>query len=219
MISLGKKTLARVHTRLMGTVFKIQSFGLEHIPSQQQLLIASNHASHLDYGVLKAALSKKIIAFGALAAADYFFDQRWKRKILLPLTNLVPVMRQGSFSLALKEAETALTNGRSLLIFPEGTRSQTNTLLPFRPGVGYLQRRSELPILPVFIEGTQKILPKGQTVPTGRDVQIHVGAPITNHHCDQIVDGLRTSEAFVRIAEETRMRILALKQQAIAGIG
>ena len=118
MISLGKKTLARVHTRLMGTVFKIQSFGLEHIPSQQQLLIASNHASHLDYGVLKAALSKKIIAFGALAAADYFFDQRWKRKILLPLTNLVPVMRQGSFSLALKEAETALTNGRSLLIFP-----------------------------------------------------------------------------------------------------
>lgn len=217
-MSLGKKALARIHTRLMGTAFKIQSFGLENIPNQQQLLIASNHTSHLDYGVLKVALEKKVIAFGALAAADYFFDQRWKRKLLLPLTNLVPVMRQGSFSLALKEAETALSNGISLLIFPEGTRSQTNTLLPFRPGVGYLQRRSELPILPVFIEGAQKILPKGQTVPTGRDIQIHVGTLITNQHCDQIVDGLRPSEAFVRIAEETRMRILDLQQNAIEGI-
>jgi 1-acyl-sn-glycerol-3-phosphate acyltransferase len=215
-VSVGKSILAKAHTKLLGSLFHIESFGLENIPAQQQLLIAANHSSHLDYGILKAALSHQILGISALAAADYFFDRSWKRRLLLPLTDLVPVMRQGSFSLALKGAETAMTNGRSLLIFPEGTRGYSKELQSFRPGVGYLQRRAQIPILPVYIEGTSDILPKGQTIPKGRRVQIFVGAPLRNEMLDGLVQGMRPSEAYVRIATETRNRIQTLQTQAKA---
>ena len=218
MLSLGKKLLATAHTRVLGSLFQIETYGLSNIPSQQQLLIACNHSSHLDYGVLKAALSNHVMGFSALAAADYFFDRTWKRRLLLPLTDLVPVMRQGSFSLALKGAEVAMTNGRSLLIFPEGTRGTTGGLLPFRPGIGYLQRRAQIPILPVYVSGTSEILPKGQTIPTGRRIRVYVGEAITHQLCEQLAAAKRPSEGYVRITEEVRQRILNLQQQAKASI-
>lgn len=215
-MSLGKSILAKVHTKVLGSLFHIESYGLSNIPAQQQLLIAANHSSHLDYGILKAALSGQIMGISALAAADYFFDRTWKRRLLLPLTDLVPVMRQGSFSLALKGAETAMTNGRSLLIFPEGTRGHSHILQPFRPGVGYLQRRAQIPILPVYISGTSDILPKGRTIPTGRRVQVFVGAPLSHEALDSLVEGMRPSEAYVSIADETRNCIQILQEQAKA---
>ncbi len=216
MLSIGRKLLAKAHTKVLGSVFQIETYGLSNIPAQQQLLIASNHSSHLDYGVLKAALSNHVVGVSALAAADYFFDRRWKRRLLLPLTDLVPVMRQGSFSLALKGAETAMTNGRSLLIFPEGTRGHTDELLTFRPGIGYLQRRAQIPILPVYVSGTSDILPKGQTIPSGRQLRVYVGAPLAHEFLDTLVTGMRPSETYVRIAEEARNRVLKLQRLAKA---
>ena len=210
MLNLSRSLLSEVHTRLFAGIFEIDALGIKNVPARQQLLIASNHVSHLDYGVLKSTLGRLIPSLSVLAAADYFFDKRWKRRILLPLTDLVPVMRQGRLNLALKEAETALANGRSLVIFPEGTRSVGESLLPFRPGIGYLQRIAQIPILPVYISGTHRILPKGQTVPKGRKIQIRIGAVISSEECENSTAQLRPTDAYVHIANRTREAILEL---------
>ena len=210
MLATGRDILAKLHTRTFGRCFDIDVIGLERVPKNQQLLIAANHCSHLDYGTLKFALEDHVVGLSALAAADYFFDERWKRRLLLPLTDLIPVMRQGSFSLALKGAEEAIARGRSIIIFPEGTRGVGESLLPFRPGVGYLQRRSELPVLPVYLWGTHQILPKGQTVPRGRRILVLIGEVMDHAVLSEMTRGKRTSKSYQAIAESVRYEIQKL---------
>ena len=207
MLTLGRSVLSKIHTRTFGKLFEIEVLGAHRIPKNQQLLIAANHCSHLDYGTLRFALDEKVSGLSALAAADYFFDERWKRRILLPLTDLIPVMRQGSFSLALKGAEDAIAQGRSILIFPEGTRGTGTSLLSFKPGVGYLQRRSQLPVLPVHLWGTHQILPKGNTVPKGRRILVTIGELISHETFNDAVKGKRVARAYQEIAQMVRSEI------------
>ena len=210
MLKFGRSVIAKAHTELFGRCLEIEISGRERIPRHRQLLIASNHASHLDYGVLRVALREHVAGMSALAAADYFFDRRWKRRLLLPLTDLIPVMRQGSFALALKGAESAIAKGRSILIFPEGTRSLDGELLPFRPGIGYLQRRSQLPVLPIYLDGTFDILPKGKTLPDGRRVSVRIGELIEDDELDAMTASMRSSESYVTVADYIRTRVMAL---------
>ena len=121
-------------------------------------------------------------------------------------------MRQGSFSLALKGAEEAIACGRSILIFPEGTRGRGEGLLPFRAGIGYLQRRSQLPVLPIHIWGTHHILPKGQTVPKGRRIIVTIGNVMSHDSLCEQVRGKRLSRAYQGIAELVRKEIIWLSE-------
>ncbi len=179
------------------------------------MLIAANHCSHLDYGTLRYALDGRVAGLSALAAADYFFDESWKRRLLLPLTDLIPVMRQGSFTLALKGAEAAISSGRSILIFPEGTRGSGDHLLPFRPGIGYLQRRSQLPVLPIHLWGTHHILPKGRTLPKGRRVLVTIGKLMPDERFREAVRGKRVTRAYQGVAELVRNEIMRLADPTI----
>ena len=211
-LTFGRNILSRAHTEVFRRGLEIQVSGRSEIPKNRQVLIASNHASHLDYGVLRVALHDRVIGMSALAAADYFFDRRWKRRLLLPLTDLIPVMRQGSLGLALKGAESAIAEGRSILIFPEGTRSLDGHVQSFRPGIGYLQRRSQLPILPIYVEGTIDILPKGKTLPKGRNINVRIGTLIEDRTLESLTQSMRPSEAYVAVAEHVRQRIMALSE-------
>jgi 1-acyl-sn-glycerol-3-phosphate acyltransferase len=68
-----------------------------------------------------------------------------------------------------------LEGGKSLLIFPEGTRSVTGRLLPFKPGIGILALELDYPVLPVFVGGTYESLPKGHRVPRPSRVEVRFG--------------------------------------------
>ncbi|MCA1850792.1 MAG: 1-acyl-sn-glycerol-3-phosphate acyltransferase, partial [Acidobacteria bacterium] len=101
-------------------------------------MVAANHTSHLDMGLVKIALGEQGRDMVALAAADYFFDNKYKRAYMDNFTNLVPIERSGSLRKSLRHARSFLDRGYTALIFPEGTRSVTGVMADFKPVIGFL---------------------------------------------------------------------------------
>ena len=122
----------------------------------------ANHASHADTAVLVAALpSKAQPVFGA--AADYWFKVPVRRIIATSLIGVLPVRRSGdgNYDALLAAAGPALAAGRTVVIYPEGTRSTDGRIAEFRSGAIRLARDCGVPIVPVAVLGTADVLPKG----------------------------------------------------------
>jgi 1-acyl-sn-glycerol-3-phosphate acyltransferase len=141
-------------------------------------IVVANHSSHADTAVLLAALPPKARpVFGA--AADYWFDVRVRRFIATSLAGVLPVRRnsEGSYAALLAAARPALKAGRTVVLYPEGTRSTDGNLGEFRSGALRLARECGVPIVPVALTGTADVLPKG-----GRwspaPMQVRIGEPI-----------------------------------------
>src|SRR5262245_9059748 len=97
---------------------------------------------------------------------------------LIRRLNAHPVDRSGSDSAALRLALRLLSAGRGLLVFPEGTRGTEGRLQPPQAGAGMLAVLSEAPVVPVYIQGSGRALPKGAVVPRPVRVTVTYGAPI-----------------------------------------
>ncbi|HEY5446528.1 MAG TPA: AMP-binding protein, partial [Pyrinomonadaceae bacterium] len=107
--------------------------GRSNIPPHTNFIVAANHCSHLDMGLTKMALGESGKDLVALAAADYFFDTKYKRAVMENFTNLVPMERTGSLRQSLRHARSFLDRGYNALIFPEGTRSMTGVMADYKP--------------------------------------------------------------------------------------
>lgn len=156
----------------------VQVSGLENVP-REPFVYCSNHQSVLD-----------ILVLGAVLPGDY----KWaaKRSLMkipflgwhLQLAGHVPVdRRSGSRSAAevIARFEQTLKRGKPLLVFPEGTRSEDGVIRPFKNGGFYAAVRADVPVVPVALEGTFKLMKKG-AFETGegqiREVLVKIGAPI-----------------------------------------
>ncbi|MGH9857102.1 MAG: 1-acyl-sn-glycerol-3-phosphate acyltransferase, partial [Acidobacteriota bacterium] len=107
-----------------------------NIPVHTNFIVAPNHASHLDMGLVKTALGDAGQNLAAVAAADYFFDNKYKKAFFENFTNLIPMERKGSLSESLQLAHDHLHHGYNLLIFPEGTRSPNGQIQEFKSSLG-----------------------------------------------------------------------------------
>lgn len=212
--ALGRKLLGEAQRAVYRRGFKVSVSGREHIPLNDQVIVVANHCSHLDMGLVKYALGSYGDKLSALAASDYFFDTRQKRAYFEEFTNLIPVDRSGSLESSLRMAEQAMRQGRILLVFPEGTRSPSGELQDFKHGVGYLQSRSRLGILPVYLRGTHKALPKGSMFPTSRRLRARIGTVITAAEIASATAGLNRIEAYSKVAEMLQQAIVALRDGA-----
>src|SRR5262249_26853432 len=136
--------------------------GEANIPCHTNFIVAPNHASHLDMGLVKTALGEYGENMVAVAAADYFFDNKYKRAFFDHFTNLIPMERSGNLKESLLLANEFLDQGYNLLIFPEGTRSVTGKIQEFKVTLGYLALRAKKGILPMHLGGTFDAMPKGK---------------------------------------------------------
>ena len=139
--------------------------GKTHIPQHTSFIVAANHCSHLDMGAVKVALGDAGKDLASMAAADYFFRNRYRRAYFKHFTNLVPMERSGSIRKSMDTTHEVLRRGRSMVVFPEGTRSVTGELAEFLPSLGYLALRAEVGILPAHIAGTLRVAPQGDGHP------------------------------------------------------
>jgi long-chain acyl-CoA synthetase len=187
--------------------------GRSNIPAHTNFIVAANHSSHLDMGLTKMALAEAGKDMVVLAAADYFFDTKYKRAVMENFTNLVPMERTGSLRQSLRHASSFLNRGYNALIFPEGTRSVTGELADFKPIIGYLALHTGVGILPVYLHGTYDAMPKGSNVIKNRKVGARIGRYLEIHELEALSKGLPRAEAYRLIAARVKHEVENLRDQ------
>lgn len=143
------------------------------------VIFAANHHSHLDAGLLITSIPEphrhQVFAAGA---ADYFFDNRVKATASALVLNAIPFERAKVGRRSATQAAELLRAGWSMVIFPEGGRSPDGWGHEFRGGAAYLSIRNEVPVVPVHIAGTGRIMPKGTSRPKPSRTVVTFGAPM-----------------------------------------
>jgi len=210
----GRAAIGFFQRALYGRVFEIEVSGKAHVPSNAPFLVAANHASHLDVGLVKIALGEEGAKLASLAARDYFFDNPWKRAWFGNFTNLVPIERRGGLKESLQAAVRTLEMGYHLLIFPEGTRSPDGQLQEFKPAIAYLSFAAGADILPVYLEGTHEAMPKGAFAPDPRKrrkLLVRIGPPLRHAELKAATLGLSRSAAHREVTRLVRLAVEALR--------
>lgn len=194
-------------------VMRTRVTGRAFIPHNRSTLVVANHASHLDMGLVKYALGSYGKNLAALAAQDYFFEgNRWRKAYFEQLTNLVPMSRSGSLRQALRQVGELIEQGKTILIFPEGTRSVDGSLLPFKPAVGHLALQHGVDVLPVWLGGTHAALPKGATVLRSRNLVARINPPLSAARLREMTAGLSSSDAARVVARIAQLAVEALSR-------
>ena len=142
-------------------------------------VVVANHSSHADTAVLLAALPPMAQPVFA-AAADYWFDVPVRRFVASTVAGVLPVRRSGGGTYAelLAAVRPALMAGRTVVIYPEGTRSKDGGIGEFRSGALRLARDCGVPIVPVAVLGTADVLPKGSNFISPAPMQVRIGEPV-----------------------------------------
>ena len=195
--------------------FSIKCSGLENLPREQPYIIAANHSSHLDTLAVMTVLGDESKRLRVLAAKDYWFSTRFKSWFSGELLKFVPFDRHANFLQGLRISQEVLKQNECLLIYPEGTRSVTGELQPFKPGLGLLAYESGSPIIPAYIDGTYHALPKGKNLPRKSRIQVIFGKPIapsSGHEVGEMdaASGLE-HETYRKLAGAVRSEIEALR--------
>jgi 1-acyl-sn-glycerol-3-phosphate acyltransferase len=154
--------------------------GAEHLDALEgPAIMCPTHASHLDFSALRLALGpRRRRRLAAAAAADYFAVSRPRWFIAAWLGSFAFDRSGRGGRDSIRAAQDLLDAGWHVLVFPEGTRSTTGDIGPFRPGVGLLAVRTGRQVVPVRIRGTAAVLPKGARRPRRSPVEVRFGAPL-----------------------------------------
>ncbi len=198
------------YNRFLDTHYEGQS----NVPVHTNFIVAANHSSHLDMGLTKMALGSAGKDLVVLAAADYFFDTKYKRAVMENFTNLVPIERTGSLRQSLRHARSFLDRGYNALIFPEGTRSVTGQMTDFKPVIGYLSLHASVGILPVYLHGTHEAMPKGSSVLKSRNVGARIGRYLPAEELEEMTKGMARADAYRLIAARVKHEVENLRDNA-----
>ncbi|MGC6509000.1 MAG: AMP-binding protein [Myxococcota bacterium] len=208
-----KSALGTAQQNFYSRALQTEVIGQENIPTNRQLIVVSNHCSHLDMGLVKHALGSYGKKMVALAAKDYFFEGNpWVVAYFDQMTNLQPIDRKRGYRASLTQAIDIVDNGHVVLLFPEGTRRQDGSIGDFKPLVGDLSLRTNVDILPMYLDGTFEALPKGAIVPRGRTVKVHVGPPLSLRHLRPALSELRSSQAARVLSGLAKQSVIAMKE-------
>lgn len=161
------------------TVLRITTKGFKITGNRnpgEQCLIIANHSSHADTPALLAALGTKTFPL-AVAAHDYWFTKAWRRIFFQTFVGGYPVRRSGGGYGDLLRAQSVFRRGRSLIMYPEGTRTNKE-LGRFHNGPFRLAGEVGIPLLPVAIIGTDEFLPPGKWRPTRTHIEVRIGKPV-----------------------------------------
>jgi 1-acyl-sn-glycerol-3-phosphate acyltransferase len=151
-------------------------------PEALQRIYFANHQSHLDWVLIWAALPGELRArTRPIAAKDYWTASRFKHWLTREVFNAVYVNRQRTDENEdpLEPLVQALSAGDSLVIFPEGTRSQGGEPQAFKSGLYHLARQfPQVQLVPAWIDNVQRVMPKGEVVPVPILCTVTFGTPI-----------------------------------------
>lgn len=168
--TLTRKGLVAVLTLFSKLVMVVQAEGSEHVPSEGPVVLVSNHMTNFDVFPMQLSI-KRPIFFMAKAelhrnpVMDYFLRKG----------GAFPVYRGQQDEWAKRQAERVLEAGQVLGLFPEGTRSKGRGLQPAKTGAARFAIKYQCPIVPMAIDGSQRVL---KTFPRRARIRVRIGEPI-----------------------------------------
>jgi len=194
---LGGVPWARLNSFLTPIFVKVS--GREHIRKGQSYVIIANHQSTYDIFVLygwlgidfKWVMKKEVrkipgVGFGSEAVGHIFIDRSSTKAALETI----------------EQAKDKIRGGTSVVFFPEGTRSRSHELLPFKKGAFRFAFDLNLPILPVTIHGTRKIMPPGtlDVRPGKAEIRIHPPIDIRAYHLENMSELMDHTRSIIQSA-------------------
>jgi 1-acyl-sn-glycerol-3-phosphate acyltransferase len=182
-------------------------------------IFAANHASHVDTPLLLTALPDRFRhRIAVAAAADYFFDKRWKGAFHALSINAIPVERRRASPQSTRLAADLLDDGWSLLIFPEGGRSPDGWARSHEAGTAYLAVRNDVPVVPVHIEGTRRVLKKGGRGLRPSTTTVTFGSPLRPDAAEGAREfAARIERQIAVLADESRCGFWEARRRSAAG--
>lgn len=165
---------------ILKTAFRPWVSGHENIPTTGGVILASNHLSFIDSVFLPLVMDRRITF---LAKSDYYTargPKGWFIKTFLKAAGMIPIDRSGG-----KASEASLNTGLQVLaqheilgIYPEGTRSPDGRLYRGRTGVARMILEGSVPVVPVVMVDTEKVMPIGHRLPKVRRIGVVIGKPL-----------------------------------------
>jgi long-chain acyl-CoA synthetase len=204
--------LGRLIYMLATDRFQLTVRGMENLPEKGPYLLCSNHESYLDPIILGSVLPWNVFSKTfALGTSDIFGAgimrrvARWARVVVLdPDANLIPAMRAGAYG---------LRQGRVLMLYPEGERSNTGEPVVFRKGAAILSVHEQAPIVPIAINGFYEAWPRHKKLPKFTKLEMVVGKPILPPPASAASEA-----AYEKLTAELKARVVGmweeLKKQA-----
>ena len=168
--------------------------------AKEPSIIVANHNSHVDTLLLLSLFNcSQILKIHPVAAADYFCNTKLKSFIFRTLLGIIPIsrkVRKATEEELFKDINDALRGGHSIIIYPEGTRGEDNTIQKFKSGVAHIAKMNpDIPVVPIYINGPDRILPKGAILWVPFIADVYVADPV-------YYDGSSTKDFTDRIKSE-----------------
>lgn len=199
------RVLVRLFVPLLGGITVI---GAEKIPETGPIILAPNHRSYLDPPYLSLVTTRQL----HLMAKDSLFRVPVFGAYIKAM-GAFPVKRGAADRGALKQAMAELKAGRVMGIFPEGTRAEPGTLLPGEKGFALVAKQTGVPIVPIALEGTDRVLPKHGGLHRAR-VTATIGKPMTAAEMLAAFPD-PTKDALTIISEATMRAIAGLMSEPV----
>ncbi|MGC6229635.1 lysophospholipid acyltransferase family protein [Hafnia paralvei] len=175
----------------------------EKLPKSGPAIVVANHNSHMDvFALLSLFPLCRQAEVHPVAAADYFLRNKWMAWFALNILNIIPISRKGGEANPLAQCEQALREGKTLILFPEGSRGEPGKLSPLKSGLWHLsQSVPEVPIIPVWLRGTEQVMAKGNRIPLPLFIDVTIG------------DALSFNPDKKAFMDDLKHQLLALSQQ------
>jgi len=171
------RSITRVY---LAIAHRLKISGRENLPANAPFILVANHASHLDAIILGGILPLRFVgAVFPIAAGDTFFTKRASSIFATAFMNALPIWRKNCGAHSLEDLRERLLKGACVyILFPEGTRTRTGEVAPFKPGLGRLVAGTNIPIVPCYLDGTFAALPASRTVPRWKKISARIGKPL-----------------------------------------
>ena len=205
--------LYALNRTIMRLVFRVEVEGLEHIEGLDQFVLTPNHTSYLDPFAIAAVLPFQLLRrtywSGWVGAA---FGNPVNRMVSR-LARTVPIDPGRAVISSIAFGAAVLKRGRNLIWFPEGRRSPSGRLQPFRSGVGMLLSRYRVAAVPAFIQGSYEAMPPGRAIPRSKPIRIVFGRPLGIEELES-EDKDEGKNVHERVAEALHRRVDELGRSA-----
>jgi long-chain acyl-CoA synthetase len=170
-------------------LFHLKTTGLDHLDREGQFIFVANHVSYLDPFVIAATFSSERLQKTYWAGWVGASFANPVNRFISRLTHTIPIDPEKGIFSSLAFAAAAIKRGHNLVWFPEGKRSPTGRLRPFKPGLAILLNHFDLPVVPVVVHGTYRAMPVGQFYIRPTPVKLAYGKPLTRTDLERNGEG------------------------------